>query len=516
MVDEGHNQQDAAGAGNVHILRPPGLLFGGDSARFSLRIENYACIRRAYGEDIARSALAGLLRVLTELFLADAVAEPEASSGGIDLLVWRGAALGDGSLPDAAQAWLDEFCWLVPQMSFETSAGPIHLWVSGRWQTADALSGRFEAGQSGVCDVKFLGDGPDGLSDWPERYRADMALAASLLPGIVDDESGDDPDRELALAWQPVRDATCADAVLWREARGRVLDLRGNVQSTDEMFLALERLGFVRVVDHQVVSRVVDELEAALDVVLAVKISARSLCDDAWWDQIKARLRARPDVARRLVLEIAEAVGKPGGISEAVRFVTGMRLLGCRIALVEFGTGYASIRELLTFAPDFVKIDSFFVRRLAMSPGARETLAHLIGLGHSLGTTVIVEGVDTQEQADLVLAAGGHWQQGDHWGGASLYRSWRLSGGDGSPILAAGPEGLPSDGGQATGGRESPWIWAGLPSDPDSELGDVPGVGLPFFKGLMFAVPLSLVLWAGLWAGGMALWKWIAHGVLSL
>lgn len=506
MVDEGRNRQDEAGAGNVHILRPPGGLFGGDSARFSLRIENYACIRRAYGEDIARTALAGLLRVLTELFLADAVAEPEASSGGIDLLVWRGAALGDGSLPDAAQAWLDEFCWLVPQMSFETSAGPIHLWVSGRWETADALSGRFESGQSGACDVRFVGDGPDGLSDWPERYRADMALAASLLPGIVDDESGDDPDRELALAWQPVRDAACADAVLWREARGRVLDLRGNVQSTDEMILALERLGFVRVVDHQVVSRVVDELEAALDVVLAVKISARSLCDDAWWDQIKAHLRARPDVARRLVLEIAEAVGKPG-ISEAVRFVTGMRLLGCRIALVDFGTGYASIRELLTFAPDFVKIDSFFVRLLAMSPGARETLAHLIGLGHSLGATVVVEGVDTQEQADLVLAAGGHWQQGDHWGGASLYRSWRLSGG-GSLLQATGPENLPADGGPVTGEAASPWVWAGLPSDLDGEPEDDLEGGRSFFKGLLFAVPLSALLWAG----GIALWRSISPG----
>jgi len=430
MVQVAHNREgNGSAAGNVHSLRRPKRISDSDAVHFVIRIENYAHIRRAYGEDGARCALAGIHRLLTDLFREDGIVVPEAN-GEIDLLVWNFEALGCGVLSDACRKWLNEFCWLVPLLSFETPVGPIHLCISGRWEIPDALmqAGVFEAGNSGVCNLGFCGSWPDDRSDWSDRYRSDMGLVTDLLSGIMSGASDDCRPRELALAWQPVCNADGGDGVLYREALVRLLDNDGNTHSPGDVFLALERLGFVRVVDHYVVSRVIDELEGSPDVVLAANISARSVRSDVWWDQIRTRLLAMPDVARRLVLEITETADLPG-VSEAVRFVTGMRRLGCRIALDDFGTGYASIRQLLAFSPDFVKIDRFFVRRAAFSGADRDLLTHLIGVGQSLGAVVIVEGVETAEQAGIVLAAGGRWQQGYHWGRPSLLRSWRRTSG---------------------------------------------------------------------------------------
>ncbi|KEZ19452.1 EAL domain protein [Sphingobium yanoikuyae] len=430
MVQVMQNREGNGGfAGNVHLLRRRKRISDSEAVHFSIRIENYVHIRRAYGEDGGRRALAGIHRLLTDMFREDGVEVVEAS-GEIDLLVWNLEELGGGVLSDACRKWLNGFCWLVPLLSFETTGGLIHLCISGRWEIPDALmqAGMFETGKSGACNLGFCGSWPDDRSDWSDRYRSDMGLVTDLLSGIMSGASDNRRPRELALAWQSVCNADGGDGVLYREALVRLLDNDGNAHSPGDVFLALERLGFVRVVDHYVVSRVIDELEGAPDVVLAANISARSVRSDVWWDEVRVRLVAMPDVARRLVLEITETADLPG-VSEAVRFVTGMRRLGCRIALDDFGTGYASIRQLLAFSPDFVKIDRFFVRRAVFTGADRDLLTHLIGVGQSLGAIVIVEGVETAEQAGIVLAAGGHWQQGYHWGRPSLLRSWRRASG---------------------------------------------------------------------------------------
>ena len=426
------------------MLRSPRRRIDSDFVHFSIRIENFAHVRRAYGEEGARAAVAGICRLLTDLLRADGIAVPEAD-GSIDVLVWNLDALRGGTLADACRTWLAEFCWLVPLCGFDTPLGPVHLRISGRWDIPDTLpsapdtlprapdtlprAGVSETGRSGICDLGFGGALPDDRGDWSDRYRRDMSLVTGLLSGIMAGACDEPGCRELALAWQPVCDPSCPDTMLYHEALVRLLDRDGKVHAPDEVFQALERLGFVRVVDHYVVSRVIDELEEAPDVILGANISARSVCEDIWWDQIRTRLRTMPDVARRLVLEITETADLPE-MSGAVRFVAGMRRLGCRIALDDFGTGHASIRYLLALSPDLVKIDRFFVRRTATGEAGRDLLAHMIGVGRSLGAEVIVEGVETAEQADIVLSAGGRWQQGYHWGRPALCRTWRKAPGE--------------------------------------------------------------------------------------
>lgn len=412
-------------AGNVHRLHRSRLHGGSNAVHFAIRVENHMHIRRAYGEEGARAALAGVRHLLADMIRADGIVVPEAN-GELDLLIWNVAVLGPGPLPAACQAWLSDFCWLLPFLPIETPGGAIHLWISARWTIPDALMETCgsQSDQEGACNIGFCGAWPDDRADWSDRYCRDMKLVTGLLSGIISDAVDDPGRQELMLAWQPVCDSGGVDAPLYREALVRLLDRDGKIHSAGDIFLALERLGFARAVDHYVVSRIIDELEECPGIILGANISAQSVRTDAWWEQVKARLAMMPDVACRLVLEITETAGMPSG-AEAALFANSMQRLGCRIALDDFGMGYASIRQVLTFSPDYVKIDKFFVWRAETCGAERDLLRYLIGIGTALGSVVIVEGVETSEQAEFVSAAGGRWQQGYHWGRPALSRSWR-------------------------------------------------------------------------------------------
>lgn len=259
---------------------------------------------------------------------------------------------------------------------------------------------------------------------WCRCYRADMALAVTLFEAMAKDE--------LVLAWQPVRDARDPASILYHECLLRRIDPQCSnadqvIVPLGETITALERLGLIRALDRFVMARAIDELRIGPARMLGVNISAASLVDDHWWTEILSGLEASPLLARRLTIEITETA-MPGAMHEAVAFLSRLKHLGCRIALDDFGMGHASIQSLLSFSPDRVKIDRYFVSRARASEAGKRALAHLIGLAEALGATVIVEGVETPADAQMVSAAGAHWQQGYHHGRPTVARPWGIRG----------------------------------------------------------------------------------------
>jgi EAL domain-containing protein (putative c-di-GMP-specific phosphodiesterase class I) len=261
----------------------------------------------------------------------------------------------------------------------------------------------------------FAGEPPARGDAWAKRYRADMAKAADLLRAIATDR--------IDLAWQPVVHAG-DDSILYRECLMRVFDGERDMLPIAETVPSLERLGFARILDDYMMARVLDELEATEHVVLGVNISAQSAVFDGWWARVAERLRAAPSLAARLVIEITETASFPS-ISEAVSFVAAFHALGCRVALDDFGVGYASIRQLLALRPDIVKIDRSFVARTGSSNHARDVFGRMVGLAATLAPIVIAEGIETESHRQLAEQAGAVWQQGYHWGRPSGVRSWR-------------------------------------------------------------------------------------------
>lgn len=495
-------KQEKRHGDNVRFLRHRKTAPDNAAIHIELRIENFRHIQRAFGEDIAKEVLDGVHRVLAEALQVDGAVVP-AACGTMDVLVWNKGALAGSSLPEACRAWLGDFCELVPLIAVDTTVGPIHLWMTATWSNFASVANDCVADFVGAGSVEFsfLGELPSDEA-WAEQYRSDMALVGTVLPAITGAASDDGDALEMNLHWQPVRDANTPISILYHEMLVRLVDRNGASISPAAIFLALERLGFVRPIDHHLISRVIDELEAVPDIVLGANISARSLRCDIWWDEIKARLRLNPGVARRLVVEITETAPIPS-ISDAVRLVADLRRLGCMIALDDFGTGYASVRQQLALAPDIVKIDQLFLRRAAHYQEHRETLRHLVGLARSLGATVVVEGVETPEQAEVALEVGAVWQQGYHWGAPAASRRWRMASKE-SGIGSMGDIIPPSGIGEYSESdkqreavvtdvchkRQHNVEWDGFDRKPEVPLG--------VFRGLKYAFLPTALLWWGI------------------
>ena len=89
-----------------------------------------------------------------------------------------------------------------------------------------------------------------------------------------------------------------------------------------------------------------------------------------------------------------------------------LRDAGIQVALDDFGTGYSSLSYLQKFDIDYLKIDRSFTRNLASDSSDMALSEAIIVMAHKLDLRVIAEGVETQEQCDLLLGAGCDYGQG--------------------------------------------------------------------------------------------------------
>jgi diguanylate cyclase (GGDEF)-like protein/PAS domain S-box-containing protein len=144
---------------------------------------------------------------------------------------------------------------------------------------------------------------------------------------------------------------------------------------------------------------------------LAVNLSARQFRGDellARLDQLLAQHRIDP---ARLELEITEtAAMRDPEITR--RLLRQLRARGFKVAIDDFGTGYSSLSYLKLFAIDRIKIDRGFVRDIESNQNDAVIVAATIALAHSLGLTVVAEGVETHTQWDFLRDKRGDEGQG--------------------------------------------------------------------------------------------------------
>jgi diguanylate cyclase (GGDEF)-like protein/PAS domain S-box-containing protein len=85
---------------------------------------------------------------------------------------------------------------------------------------------------------------------------------------------------------------------------------------------------------------------------------------------------------------------------------------GIQVSLDDFGTGYSAMSYLQRFDIDYIKIDQSFVRNMVNSSGDQAIVEAIVVMAHKLGMKVIAEGVETEQQRDILAAAGCDYGQG--------------------------------------------------------------------------------------------------------
>ncbi|HEX7953900.1 MAG TPA: GGDEF domain-containing protein, partial [Burkholderiales bacterium] len=137
------------------------------------------------------------------------------------------------------------------------------------------------------------------------------------------------------------------------------------------------------------------------DLRVAVNVSAQQLRDPHFVEDVQTALSCQEGRAPSLELEITESL-LMDDIERNIERLKTIRKLGVTMAIDDFGTGYSSLNYLARLPMDTLKIDRSFVMGMTRNQEGRSIVSAVISLAHSLGLKVVAEGVETQDQLDLL------------------------------------------------------------------------------------------------------------------
>lgn len=115
---------------------------------------------------------------------------------------------------------------------------------------------------------------------------------------------------------------------------------------------------------------------------------------------------------RNLAIEITESCMFGSNKEAFIRQLESLRMAGCAIALDDFGTGYSSITQIKELPCTTVKIDKSFVNDVVHDKSDQAIIQSLLELGETLGFNLVLEGVETVDQCDLLSSLGCEIAQG--------------------------------------------------------------------------------------------------------
>tara|TARA_R110000823_G_scaffold27609_15_gene80418 strand:- start:870 stop:2792 length:1923 start_codon:yes stop_codon:yes gene_type:complete len=207
--------------------------------------------------------------------------------------------------------------------------------------------------------------------------------------------------RSFSLAEFPVIDRE--GRVLHNEALAR-LEHAGQTLRAGEFLPWIHRLQLVTALDRSVVALALARLDGAAHP-LAINLSVAAVTDSDFGNWIDHELAAYATAAQRLYIEIPEAV--------AFRHIDAFKALckrlqnrGCRVGIEHLGHQLADLGALHDVGLDYLKVDSGFVRNVQNNPGNQALLRALCTIGHTIGVTMIAEGVTSDAEWQMLLTLG--------------------------------------------------------------------------------------------------------------
>jgi diguanylate cyclase (GGDEF)-like protein/PAS domain S-box-containing protein len=144
---------------------------------------------------------------------------------------------------------------------------------------------------------------------------------------------------------------------------------------------------------------------------LAVNLSPKQFLRNQLESMITSALADSGFPPNCLELELTES-GLIEGDGPVLAMLNRLRAAGLRVAIDDFGTGYSSLSYLRRFSLDVLKIDKSFVDGLPQEKDGRAIVAAIVAMGHTLGFTILAEGVENPRQLDFLRAVGCELYQG--------------------------------------------------------------------------------------------------------
>jgi PAS domain S-box-containing protein len=147
------------------------------------------------------------------------------------------------------------------------------------------------------------------------------------------------------------------------------------------------------------------------DTRLSINISPLQLRNRRIASRLNRLFRATGMAPERVTIEITESA-IIDNIRMASRVAGDLKDMGCHLSLDDFGTGYSSLIHLKSLPFDELKIDRSFVREITTNRESRKIVCGVLEMGYALGLRTVAEGVETEQQCELLFRLGCHAGQG--------------------------------------------------------------------------------------------------------
>ena len=178
-----------------------------------------------------------------------------------------------------------------------------------------------------------------------------------------------------------------------------------------------ERFGMILDIDQWVLEHAIkiqgESCRSKRPVSLAINLSGKHFGNPDVFDSIKRYIDENGAEASKLIFEITETAAVEN-ITQATHFTEALHALGCKIALDDFGVGFASFHYLKHLPVDMVKLDGSFVRHVANSMFDRVFIKSMTDMARGLGITTIAEFIESEDIIDVLTELDVDMGQGYH------------------------------------------------------------------------------------------------------
>lgn len=244
------------------------------------------------------------------------------------------------------------------------------------------------------------------LEEFETQAVAQVEATEELRRAIV--------ENRLEVHFQPIVDVHTRNTVSV-EALVRMIGPQGELIAPDQFIPIAETSGLVVQLGENVLEQSLRQLVTwgakYPGLQMNVNVSPRQLSNSAFAPKVFERLIAHGLNPNQLCIEVTEAAAVEA-TGPTLITLRRLRSYGVEVGIDDFGTGYSSLTTLKYLQADVLKIDRTFIEEIAEDEQDVAIVSAVIQIAHDLGRTVVAEGIETEEQAEILKRLGCDFLQG--------------------------------------------------------------------------------------------------------
>jgi diguanylate cyclase (GGDEF)-like protein len=381
--------------------------------------------RAGYNKDLGNIPTAGWSLLLIDIDNLKSVNDTFGHTAGDDLITAVAARIADAAGSSRAyRIGGDEFAVIIDDAAIDPAelAGYIGRKVSlpatcGEHTAFPTVTIGIAHAQAGLSVAEVRQNADIALYHAKEEsrggvliYNAALTTAISKRSRAIHKVAAALKDNRIEAWYQPIVRLDTGD-IVGVEALARMRTIDGRIVAAAEFFEATKDAQVAAALTRRMIECIARDVGGWLRLGIpfqhvGINLSAADFSCTDLPESLEVAFRQEGVPLHHAVLEVTESVYLGDRDRRVAKKIASLRAAGLKVALDDFGTGFASLTHLITVPVDIIKIDKSFTDLLGPNDPGTSIVEGILHIAKRLGIKVVVEGIETCEQAELLLERG--------------------------------------------------------------------------------------------------------------